>query len=194
MEISQKLLCFLFLSSFAAGAALGVIYDLFYLSRLLLGFPQSTSEAPPSEGKRAKVTKAFGACLLFMEDFLFILLAGVSLLLLLYFVNDGQFRMGAPLGLGCGFFAYRVTLGRCFLAISSTLVKLVRRVVKLLLGCLLFPLRIVGRCLDQWILAPMGRVIAERRYRRQVKATQKAVSAFVADAETAFRMNTEEIR
>ncbi len=193
MEISQKLLCFLFLSSFAVGAALGMVYDLFYLSRLLLGFPKGTSESLPSQGKRTKITKALGACLLFMEDFFFILLSGVCLLLLLYFVNDGQFRIGAPLGLGCGFFVYRVTLGRWFLAISETLVKLVRRVVKLLLGCLLFPLQATGRCLYRWVILPIGRVIAERRYRRRVKTTEKAVSAFISDAETAFHINTEEI-
>ena len=45
-------------------------------------------------------------------DVLFGILCGVALILLLYYVNDGQFRLLAVLGLGCGFFVWYQTLGR----------------------------------------------------------------------------------
>ena len=52
---------------------------------------------------------------------LFGVLCGVALILLLYYVNDGQFRLLAVLGLGCGFFAWYHTLGRLLGALTDRL-------------------------------------------------------------------------
>lgn len=184
MEISQKLLCFLFLSSFAAGAAWGLLYDLFYLSRLLLGRSPSTTESDAramSTGKRI-----WCAALLFMEDLLFVFFGGLVLILLLYFVNDGQFRFIAMVGMGCGLFVWRVTLGHLFGKISEGLVSLIRRFVRFCLKWLFFPFRILGKCLYTRLLCPFKRRIDAARRRRCIKATEHMIQEFQHQAEGAF--------
>lgn len=193
MEISQKLLCFLFLVSFACGVALGGVYDLLYLSRLLIGLPRRPSpteeDRPPK--KRARPTTVCGQILLFAEDLFFALLCGVCLLLILYFINDGVFRFWAPLGMACGFFVYRVTLGRLVTALAQVLVTLLRRCIRFLVTCLLFPFSWLRRFLLRRVLTPIGTAFRAYRLRRRLEATEKQIKTFRDQASRGFDHRAE---
>ena len=181
MEISQKLLCFLFLASFATGAFLGIIYDLLTLIRLLAGL---SPVAPKVSAERFK--RACGLALLFLGDLCFMLLCGVTLVLLLYFINDGGFRFLAPLGMSCGLFVYRVTLGRLVLSLSETLVKCLRYVIRVVARAIWKPLY-ACLCLGyRLVICPIGDLIRQRLDRRLIKQTKRMIEDYVKEAEQTF--------
>ena len=192
LEISQKLLCFLFLASFAAGIALGGIYDLLTLSRLFLGLSPKRNTRVDVLRPQGKFRTALTPILLFLEDLCFILLCGISLLLLLYFVNDGVFRFWAPLGMGCGFFVYRMTLGRLITRISEALVKLLHRFLRRLISCLLFPLRLILHMCFKCFLSPLIRWLAKKSLARRITKTNKEILKFRQSAGHLFGMETQE--
>ena len=109
MEISQGLLGALFSLSAVTGAGLGVLWSLIRLLRGICGADRRGWHTVPVR------------ILLTGMDVLFGVLCGVALILLLYYVNDGQFRLLAVLGLGCGFFAWYHTLGRLLGALTDRL-------------------------------------------------------------------------
>ena len=109
MEISQGLLGALFSLSAVTGAGLGVLWSLIRLLRGICGADRRGWHTVPVR------------ILLTGTDVLFGVLCGVALILLLYYVNDGQFRLLAVLGLGCGFFAWYHTLGRLLGALTDRL-------------------------------------------------------------------------
>lgn len=109
MEISQGLLGALFSLSAVTGAGLGVLWSLI---RLLRGICSADRRGWHTVPVRILLTGT---------DVLFGVLCGVALILLLYYVNDGQFRLLAVLGLGCGFFAWYHTLGRLLGALTDRL-------------------------------------------------------------------------
>ena len=94
MEISQGLLGALFSLSAVTGAGLGVLWSLIRLLRGICGADRRGWHTVPVR------------ILLTGTDVLFGVLCGVALILLLYYVNDGQFRLLAVLGLGCFFFQH----------------------------------------------------------------------------------------
>lgn len=190
MEISQKLLCFLFLVSFAVGTALGGVYDLLYLSRMLLGFPRG--RYPSSEKMRhGKLRKILCCGLLFLQDFLFALLGGICLILILYFINDGQFRFLAPLGLGCGFFVYRCTLGKLFLRISDILVRMIHRCLRFLWKCFKAPMRLLWRGIQKIVVQPVCGLISAHKYRQSLRYTQKVLADLKKAADNCFDADVE---
>lgn len=193
MEISQKLLCFLFLASFAVGVAWGVLYDLFCLSRMLLGFPSGKLLPLVGYDKRTRIKRIFGFCLLFIEDFLFVLLGCIGLILLLYFINDGQFRFLAPLGLGCGFFVYHVTVGRLFMRVSAVLVRLIHRALGLLWRGVKFPIVLIGKGFFKIVVLPVKAYIKACRYRKSLRYTEKVLQDFKEAAGGCFGADAEHI-
>lgn len=99
MEISQGLLGLLFSLSVATGVGMGIVWSLLRFLRGVCG--------TGGRGWRAIPVRVLLIC----ADILFGILGGVSIILLLYYINDGQFRLLAILGAGCGFFAWYHTLG-----------------------------------------------------------------------------------
>ncbi|MBE6557885.1 MAG: hypothetical protein E7661_02590 [Ruminococcaceae bacterium] len=192
LEISQKLLCFLFLASFASGIAMGGVYDLLSLSRLVLGFSSDQKHPRTLAGSRKKIFTALGRCLLFAEDLCFVLLCGICLLLLLYFINDGVFRFWAPMGLCCGFFVYRVTLGRLIISISERLVKLIHRLLKGLLSCLLLPIRWILGVGFKCVIAPLMRWRVQKAADRRIVKTDQQVLKFKQRAGQLLGMDIQE--
>lgn len=186
MEISQKLLCFLFLASFAAGIALGVIYDLLCLTRMLPGFAPKPASVNGELTKRQRASILLERFLLFIEDLGFALLGGIGLLLLLYLINDGIFRFWAPLGMACGFFVYRVTLGRLLMAVSEVLIRYIRRAIKVCLCILWFPVRLMGRWAGRWVVSPLATLLRRYREHRRLSVTEKLIQRFLLDAQNAF--------
>jgi hypothetical protein len=178
MEISQRLLCLLFLASFGVGIALGCVYDLLRMSRMLIS-PVQTAQgekvSPPS--RKEKWQWRCLLILLFAEDVLFALLCGFVLILLSYFLNDGQIRWISPVGMVCGFFAYGMTVGKLIRKLLDCLAKGIRKVVGILLGflwkVLSVPLIWLYRLARRWLLDPVR--VAWKKHRENVKLRREAM-------------------
>ncbi|MBQ9780608.1 MAG: hypothetical protein IJW00_06655 [Clostridia bacterium] len=186
MEISQKLLCFLFLASFAAGAALGLVYELLRLSRLLLSFPGGSFPKGERKSGGARLKRIAGVCLLCAEDLCFALLCGTILLLLLYFINDGQFRFISPLGMACGYFVFYVTLGSLLRKLSGAVVSVLHRMITGLLSLLWRPIRKLGTLLYRLTLSPILLQIRDTKLKRQIEYTERKIRRFHIQAGSLF--------
>ncbi len=180
MEISQRLLCFLFLASFAFGILWGILYDLLYLLRFFL-FGQTV----PSHPNRSHFG-IFARAFMFLEDFLFILFGGIGLMLLLYLVNDGVFRLWGPCGMFAGFYVYRVTVGALFLRICESLIRCFCRLLSLLCRLILRPILAIGHWLYRLICHPLLRFISRKRYEKGCRRTEQIMMAFFEEADRAF--------
>ena len=142
MELSQRVLALLFLSSTALGIALGVVYDVMRVIRVLCGEELGTRRTLPQ------------MILLFWEDLLFAVLSSVSLIILLYYVNDGMFRSWAVVGMACGFFVYYHTLGRLVTRFATAIARLIRRLVQLALRLACIPITwLWAQTAGKWIAA-----------------------------------------
>lgn len=158
MELSQRVLALLFLSSTALGVALGILYDLMRLLRVLCGEEIGSARTLPQK------------ILLFWEDMAFAVLSAVSLIILLYYVNDGVFRSWAVVGMACGFFAYYHTLGRLITRFATAIARLIRRVVRLALRLVCMPLA--------WLWKQTaGKWIAAHREKQTERSIQDLVDA-----------------
>ncbi len=177
MEISQRLLCLLLLASFGAGIALGCVYDLLRMSRMLISLEH------PVEGKRTSCTrqeKLRYGCLrliLFAEDVLFALLCGLTLILLSYFINDGEIRWIAPVGMICGYYAYRMTAGKLIRRVldllASVMHKGAARLLRFIWKLLYAPLKWLYHILKRRVILPLRE--AWRKHREAVKHRQESV-------------------
>ena len=155
---SQGALALLFVYAAAAGFFLGGWYALLRLLRFL-SFGES------GMGKQGSRFKLF-AVTLFLGDVLFAVTAALTLILLLYYRNDGQLRAPAVLGMACGFFAFKETLGRMVEKLEKPLSRLVKRVVRLALSPLLWTGRITARAARFLWRITVGKALSQSRERQ----------------------------
>lgn len=161
---TQRALALLFVYATAVGFCLGGVYDALRILRLLCGYPTG-------QGRRSVLS----AVCLFAEDVLFMLIAAVALILLCYYGNDGQIRAPAVIGVVCGFFVYRQTVGRLVMAVAERLTRLIRKVLAYILHLLVMPIRWFWRM-------TAGRLMATHRERM----TQKRIRALTESAAHGF--------
>lgn len=124
MLLSQSGLALLYLYALALGGVLGLFFDLIRFPRLLF-----TREAEPKkEGAKQSLRKrrAVGA-FVFLEDFLFCIVAAVCVILLFYEHNNGKIRPLVFLILPGGFFLYSATVGRWIRSFLQILVKWIHK-------------------------------------------------------------------
>ena len=103
------------------------VYDLVRIPRILFGVRYSERgvarlhriRLPLLGGYRRKREHGGLGILIFFEDLIFCLLAGVSLMILFYECNNGKIRYPAFLIAGAGFLLYRATLGRLVMLLSE---------------------------------------------------------------------------
>jgi hypothetical protein len=155
---SQGALALLFVYAAAAGFFLGGWYALLRLLRVL-------SFGEFGMGKQGSKPKLF-AVALFLGDVIFAVTAALTLILLLYYRNDGQLRAPAVLGMACGFFAFKETLGRMVGKLEKPLSRLVKRVVRLSLSPLLWTGRITARAARFLWRITVGKALSQSRERQ----------------------------
>ena len=148
---TQEALAEMLLYAAMTGFLMGGIYDALYILRALL-----VDEA----GGRMPL---YGRMLLFVEDVLFVAVASVAFILLCYYTNDGQLRAPAFVGMACGFFVYRYTLGVFTRRLAPPLVRCVRSLVKLMLTPVRIPLR--------WLCHGLGK--GRNRIRERLRARRQ---------------------
>ena len=147
------MLTYLLLAAFGFGMALGVVLDLFRLSRVLLG-ARGTSVAMqaryatpiPLLGRPLKVWGKSRLCrlllpvVLFVEDLCWFLIAASGTAVLHYWLNSGRFRFFTVTAMGLGCWLYCGTVGRLVMRLSEEIVFWVRAACALLLALILRPL------------------------------------------------------
>ena len=165
MTVSQSALAWLYLYATVLGIALGGFYDLFRITRVFLGMHYSRRAAKRlrelqlpflRQRRRRGESRALGI-VIFLEDLIFCMVAGISLVILFYEVNSGRFRFPALLCAGAGFLLYRGTLGRLVMLVSEVIAFVIETGVRYLVFFSLFPLQVCAK----WI---KHRADALRRY------------------------------
>ncbi len=121
MQLSQSALFYLCCASFLAGMLLAFFYDFLYMSRLWLMPPGNRYTIPSIQRLRAaRVTgrkmeknkaKSFQIAL-FWGDVIFCISGALAIILLLYWLNDGAFRIAAPICMAVGFLLWRISLSK----------------------------------------------------------------------------------
>ena len=149
MELSQSALAQLYLYALLLGIFLGAVYDVLRLTRVFLGVHYSCKAAKRLQAiqlpllktkKRRKESRALGF-VIFIEDLLFCIFAGIALVLLFYEANSGKLRFPVLLCAGAGFLLYRGTLGRAVMLFSEVIAFIVETTVRYALFFLVFPIR-----------------------------------------------------
>lgn len=127
------------------GIFLGVVYDIFRLSRIARNdktfhvteaikkrfFSQSTA--------RVKQLKIAEPWIVFIEDIVFFLIVAVTEILATYHINNGEIRIYCLLISAIGFFAYQKTLGRTVIFFSTKILYLIRKTVYIITCVILTP-------------------------------------------------------
>lgn len=120
MQLSQSALFRLSCASFLAGLFLSLLLDLLYMmqlwavpSNIRYSVPAIQRLRPQSKAKkgRSKSQKG-GGISVFLGDVLFCIAGALTLILLLYWFNNGAFRAAAPLCMAMGFWACHISLSK----------------------------------------------------------------------------------
>lgn len=165
----QKEFLLLVLQSFLCGVALGGVYDIFRISRLIMGLnPFSDAGVSalsernyPLIGRiRTAPRRILGAgnILLFFEDILFMLIATAAILILLFFRNDGKFRLIVILLALLGFLCYYISIGRIVIRFSAFIVFLLKLIWAYAVFILLFPIKCALRLISRLWRAVLARI------------------------------------
>jgi hypothetical protein len=175
---TQRELALLFVYAALLGFALGGAYDLLRFLRVLCG--ESLTET--KQGSKS----LFLAILRFFTDLVFALVTALSLILLCYYANDGQFRGSALWGTVGGFFVYMQTVGRLTAKGMEAITKWLKSFVRWLFFLVIRPLLRVGRFTAKatrlLFSVTAGRLIQKRREAR----TQRITEALIDSAKQGF--------
>ena len=161
------------------GVLCGVFYDLFRLSRVLLGiseytrfgrklythrFPLIGSMSRVTSGKIRVVTEFW---IVILEDVLFAAAAGCVFNVFLYQAASGCFRWFYLFFAGSGFLIYYFTVGRVVMLSSEILIYLLRLIARYVLYFIILPFRLVVwmiRICYRWFIKHLAYPVMARMY------------------------------
>ena len=153
MNLSQGGLAALYAWSFLLGGCFGAVYDLFRITRVLLGVHYSRRTADRlfkmqlpllKRIRRRKESRVLGI-VIFLEDLLFCLLVGVTMIILFYGANHGKIRFPSFFLAAGGFLLYRVTLGRLVMTFSEVIAFFTEVFIRYVLFFAGYPVRLLYR-------------------------------------------------
>lgn len=179
MGISQSAIGALYFYAFLLGVLLGAVYDCLRITRVFFGNHYSRRAARRLQRlrlpllKSAKVrteSRALGV-IVFFEDLLFCLFAGIALILLLYGFHNGKLRFFVVICACIGFLIYRGTLGKIVMMFSEVIAFSLETVFRYIFFFALFPFRFLKRKLMEQGSALSKRHIQKRQRRERVRYT-----------------------
>ena len=202
MEIYPTLLLRLFLTSLLVGALLGIVYDVFRISRVMMGINRYTKAVtapifhprfykPREPREPKKMWKAVKWAVVSVQDFAFFLLGGVCISLLLFSHNNGEFRGMVLVGIIVGFFSYYLTVGRLLIAWSEYVVFAIRAVVLYAVYYFTKPIIFVVRKVVAWILGLFKRIHQKQRARKIEKYNRSERAKIWERAESGFLLQKD---
>lgn len=158
LKISAQTVVLMCLTSFATGAALSAVYDIFRSSRSTRSLKGVTESA---------------ICAL--EDLLFFTLAGCSAAIIFFVYSYGRIRPLALIAMAAGFWVYRKTISRPVLFILKRTDRGIRRLLRVILSMLTLPIAKIFMLILGWAL---------RAYRK--RKTERVISALLRSAKNGF--------
>ncbi len=199
MEVSQLDLLYMMLACLLLGAALGAVYDVFRLLRRAADTVRG-GEVPsyarswklpflgcPGDRKHGNaLSHGVTVFVTVFCDVLFGLIAGISVLLLLYDRNDGIFRLSAPVGVAVGFFLYRMTLGRLVGAVEDAILFFSGVLFRYLLLLVTLPFRLLFRGCRALFCLTVAPLIFRLGEKHADSVSEKRVAALLEGARTAY--------
>lgn len=117
------------------GAFLGVVYD-------AVRFLRETVTIK-AKGKYRRAMSAFSFVLTLVTDLVFFVFCGGAASIFLFYTNDGIFRLSSIVCIVCGFFLYRVTLGKIIYGLLKFFEKIFKKIVIFSLKAIAFPIKSV---------------------------------------------------
>lgn len=124
MRLSQSGIAQLYCYALALGVVLGLFFDLIRFPRMLFSRNANIKKEGAKQSLRKR--RATGV-FVFLEDFLFCLVAAVCVILLFYERNNGKVRPLVFFLLLGGFAVYRLTVGRWARALLQILVRWIHK-------------------------------------------------------------------
>ncbi len=161
MEISQITLAVMLLYSFLFGIAVGILYDVNRIVRVLFGvrytnkaYSRLYSLKLPVSKKNVLIgsSKGFWQSLVInLGDALCVLVATVGAILINYGYNSGRFRFFTVAALIVGFVIYRFSIGRMLILVAEPLAFICKYIFLSICGILAFPLRKFGTLIYKFV-------------------------------------------
>ena len=119
MHLSQSAIFQLCVASLCAGGLLSLLFDVLGVIQIWLTSPYQRYTVPKIQAlyytrlKSKKAKKRRGLrVVIFFEDMLFCIVGAITLVLLLYWLNNGAFRAVAPLSMAIGFALCHVSVSK----------------------------------------------------------------------------------
>ena len=174
MGISQSAIGALYLYAILLGLILGAVYDCLRITRVFLGNHYSHRAArrlqeiklPLLHKAKPRGESSALGLIVFFQDLLFCLFAGVALVLLLYGFNNGKFRLFVVICSCLGFLIYRGTFGKLVMLFSEVIAFSLETTFRYFFFFISFPFRFLKR-----MLVKKGRELSQRNaQKRQRKA------------------------
>ncbi len=169
---AQRALALLFVYAAVLGFALGVFYDALRFLRVFCG-ETLTEWKQGSKGILCVLLR-------FITDLVFSLVTAITLILLCYYENDGQFRASALWGMVGGFFVYMQTVGRLTARVLSPVISRLKQGIRWLFCLTVRPALWVRsltakafRCL---FALTVGKLLRKKREARTKRITEALVT------------------
>lgn len=197
MTVSQVALGVMLISCLLGGFMLAPMHDILLIPRTLLcgtwlpwvnqlrrrlALPDALqpwqrlerhkTEHPHTRRQESKWRLVFPGVLTAVADFLFVTMAAVVLLLILYDANDGVFRISAAVAMLMGILLGRMTLARWMALMAQTLYTVLRAGLIFALALVTYPITALSVFL--WVRsAPRRQLLRDKRLLKKQKRQQK---------------------
>lgn len=176
MQVQPIELFRLLMSSFMVGVALGVLYDVLRIGRVLIGMNHYTSAATVpafcpkfckrrEKKSRTRFVKILLNILLGVQDILFCLTMGAAAAVLLFYHNNGEFRGFVIIAILAGLAVYLMTVGKLVINASEYVVFAVKTAILYIVYYMTWPFIALFRLL----LNQARRIVARIQSRREKK-------------------------
>lgn len=176
MQVQPIELFRLLMSSFMVGVALGVLYDVLRIGRVLIGMNHYTSAAtvpafcPKFCKRREKKSRTRFVTILLnillgVQDILFCLTMGAAASVLLFYHNNGEFRGFVIIAILAGLAVYLMTVGKLVINASEYVVFAVKTAILYIVYYMTWPFIALFRLL----LNQARRIVARIQSRREKK-------------------------
>lgn len=182
----------LLLYALTVGAALGVLWDVFRViriaaygrrvrpKRLFIRLPAEENEVKKLFRVNApQKSSVLSFICVFISDIAFCIFSALCVILLIFRLNNGNFRGFALLGAIVGFTVYYFTVGKLTVIFSDMIIRAVKRVIRFILSLTVLPIVRLFR--------HIYKAIAERiALKRRRRLTESYVAAALKNAESLF--------
>lgn len=91
----------------------------------------------------------------YIEDILFWILTGISIIFCMYNFSDGSLRLFMFLGLIFGFILYMLTLSKIIIKIFVTIITISKRIIYKIIKIIITPLKFIYNIIDRIIFRPI---------------------------------------